>query len=260
MDFKQFSLSRDLLYLASLFLGAGLGCILNRFRRKASTRFRNNSVTAGLCLFSLAFSALVAACIISNWMVIRETSLYLPLCILAILLMLACRFPKAAGFPILIISGMLLVWMGYACLRFPAFDGAGEGHLVRDGNGLVLFRLLPPSTSDSEIVFSFQPADKAEIIEFHALNISISKEIPLIGGENRGIIAEIVCSTGPIYTDPRFNKAVFPFNYYQPGGHRIEEIDRLIFFSETQGKLFYSELLPGVSLTITVDETGFGFH
>jgi len=260
MDFKQFALSRDLLYLAALLLGAGLGCMLNRFRRKASTRFRNSSVTAGLCLFSLAFSALIAACIISNWMIVKEASLYLPMGILSILLVLACRFPKAAGFPILIVSGLLLVWIAYACLRFPLFNSAGEGYLVRNGDGLVLFRLISPPGSDSEQVFSFLPEDEGVVIEFHALNISISKEIPLIGGENRGIIAEITGGGEPIYTNSRFNKSVFPFNYSQSGEHRIGAIDRLIFFGETLGKLVFSELLPGISHTIKVDETGFSFQ
>ena len=281
MDYNNFASARDFLYLAALFLGAGLGCILNRFRRtdsaqghrpgKKIARFRNLTVTAGLYFFSGTLAALTAAIIFSNWIIFTETTLYLPLVILTIILALAFRFPKAVGFPLILVSGVFVVWVGYACLRFPAIDGTAWGRVVLDGNNFVHVRLLSPSElesaapgsadspmSDTSLFFQVKGADS--VLEIRAICISVPKYFPLMGGVNRGVISEIRNGNELIYSEPRFDKVIFPGLNFRPGSDRQEVSARFISFQEALGRLEAKDLLPGISRTIQFEGSSLTFR
>ena len=156
MDFEHYSAARDFFYLSVLLLGSGFGSILHYFRRKSTGRFRNKSITAGFLLFSGAAVALTVAVIFSKGLILKEFPLYLPACILASVLMLAFRFPRAFGFPAVLASGVFIVWLGYAYLRFPVIDDPDR------------FRQ-----------------------ESHSFCISFPPYVPLIGGVARGYRIEI---------------------------------------------------------------------
>lgn len=258
MNFEQFPAgnfapARDFMYLAALALGAALGCILNRFRKKATNRFRNLSVTAGFCFLSVFVVALTAAAIWSNWMVFLEIPLYFPLIIAALITALAFRFPRAAGFPVFLTSGLLLVWICLTCLRFSPVNNTGEGRLVRDENGIVHVRLIPQAGSQSEISFSYRPAGESVNIEFKALHILIAREFPLIGGDRRGIITEVLGNNEILFSDHRINMKIFP------GVNWNHVLGRFIFYEEVMGRLDTGELLPGVSRVILLEESGVTF-
>lgn len=155
MDFEHYAAARDFFYLSVLLAGAGIGCVLHRFRRKSTARFRNISITAGLLFFSGAVTALTAAVIFSRGMILKEISLYTPACVLALVLILAFRFPRALGFPLILASGVFVVWLGFNYLRFPVINDSGHpGPETRSGS------------------------------------ISFPPHIPLIGGVMRGYISE----------------------------------------------------------------------
>ena len=257
MEIEQFAPARDFFYLTALLFGAGLGCILNRFRRRSTARFRDLTVAAGFCFFSGSLAALTAAIIYSNWMIFYETSLYLPLGIVAMLLVLAFRFPRAAGFPLILVSGIFVVWMGYACLRFPVIDGTARGSVMRDGNGLVHVRLV---SSGADTLLSFQPSTESP--EFRALSFSFPKPFPLAGGVSRGLVAEIMNNNESLYTDPRLGKFFFPGQYPWPDAdnHYRDVWERFFSFHETLTKLDTKTLVPGKSLTVLFEGRALTFR
>jgi len=262
MDFEHFSLARDFSYLAALFLGAGFGCILNRFRIRASSRFRNLTITAGFFFFSGAVVALTAAVIFSNWLILKETALYIPLGILTAVLILAFRFPRVAGFPIFIISGVLAVVVSFSSSSFPAMDNSNRVLLTRDGNGVIYIRphiqrgnSVSAPEANSDIAVSFQASGEDTIMEFRARCLAFTRYFPLVGEVNRGVIAEILGNDRLIYTDPRPGWKIFSGLYPQPDtGDRLPEFLKLfISFWEIRENVAVREIQPGMGMTVLFD-------
>ena len=248
MDFEQYALARDFLYLGALFFGAGTGFILRRFR--------NAAVTAGLCLFSGTLAALCAASIISNWRIFAETALYLPLGILALVLAVAVRFPRATGFPLILISGAFVVWMGYACLRYPVIGDNGLGQVTRDGENYIHAR-LPSDMSGSSL--SFHNADEDAVMEFRAFIVSVSRYFPLAGGRSRGVITEISYNNRLLYAESRLGTKIIFSGYFSPGADTEFPV-HFIAFHEAAGMLETGKLFPGAGRTICFDGSGLAFR
>jgi len=258
MDFDHFAPARDYYYLTALLLGAGIGCFLNRFRRNATRRFRNWSITIGLIFFSGAFAALAAAIIYSTGRILLETSLYPYLGILAAVLILAFRFPKAAGFPIILISGVFIIWISYGYLRFPAVNDSGRLRITRESNGLI--HVIPVVNSagarNSGVnsgeyplpVFSFQAEGDNQVLEFRAFCFSFSRVLPLVGGVDRGDIAEIRCGYDVLYTDQRFGNKLFPGLYL--GADTMLAAWHFFSIQEIPAKLELRRLRSGEGLTV----------
>jgi len=247
MEIEQFAPARDFLYLAALLFGIGLGCIINRFRQGKTPRFRNLTVTVGICFFSGTIAALTAAIVYSNWMIFSETALYFPLVLFALLPALAMVFPREAGYPLILVSGVLVVWVGYACLRFPIVDDAARGWVTQGGSGLVQVRLVSPGT---DTFLSFQPS--AEVVEFRGFSFSLPGAFPIAGGVKRGLVAGIYNDNEPLFSDPRLGRLFFPGPYPFPGaGRNLREAwERFFSFQETTGKLETAMLFPGASFDI----------
>ena len=243
MEFEHLVPARDFLYLAALFFGAGLGCILKLFRLGKYSRLGNMIVTAGLCFFYGAVAALTAAIIYSNWMIFAESSLYLPLIFLTAFMVVAVLFPAAAGFPLIIFSGVFVVWMGYTCLRFPVIDDSSQGRVLRDGSGQVHVWLHSYGEADMESSFSYRPAGDDTVLEFLSFTFSPAKTMPLVGGLRRGIIAEIRNNSGRLYVNPRLDE-----------NFRIAETWRRSFsLLESLESLETGTILPGRGMTIFFD-------
>ena len=258
MEFEQFIHARDYYYLAALLLGAGIGCILNRFRKKSTSRSRNWAITAGLCFFSGTVAALTMAIIYSKGLILLETSLYPYLGILTAVLILAFRFPRAAGFPIILITGVFIVWISYGYLRFPPIDDSGRLRVTKEGNGLIHIIPVLNSTEKALPVFSFKPERNDQIMEFRAFSFAFSKVLPLVGAVNRGDIAEIRCEEELLYKDPRFSNGLFPKLY--PGSDNILANTRIFSSQEIPAKLELRKLKPGEGLTVFFDGTEISFR
>ena len=263
MEFEKFALARDCYYLAALLLGAGIGCILNRFRRKSTRSFRNWSITFALLLFSGALAALAGAIIYSTGQILLERSLYPYLGIPAALMILAFRFPKAAGFPLIVLSGIFIIWISFGYLRFPEIDESGRLRITRETNGLV--HIIPAQHSAYENtadikprgktipVLSFQSAGNNQVLEFMIFSFSFSKALPLVGGVNRGDIAWIRCGDDTLYADPRFSNKLFPGLYL--GADTLFASRRFFSIQENSAKLELRRLRSGEGLTVFFNET-----
>jgi len=268
MIFEQFARSRDFFYLAALFLGAGFGCILNRFRRETTARFRNLTVTIGLCFFSGTAGSLTAAIIFSNWMIFKETSLYLPMGILGVIIIMAFRFPRAVGFPIFIISGVIAVLIGFITLSFPAVENSGRIMVSKDRNNLYCIQRgieeeeasFPEPESDFSV--SFQTAGEDVVLEFRAQCSAFPGIFPLVGGINRGIIAEVLRDNELLYADSRSGWKVFSGSSSDSGiKEKILDMIKPFFDSwEIREKREVTELSPGTVLTVLFDGPSLAFR
>jgi hypothetical protein len=248
MDFERYVTARDLFYLAALFLGAGCGCFLNRYKTGAGTRLRNLSLTISLCLFSGTAAAFFISIIYSNWIILMETALYLPMGILASLMVLVLRFPRAAAFPIFLLSCVFVIFTGYI-IRIPVVDGSGRLRINRDGNNIVHISAAAPNESpqrtNDDISLAFQATEGAGL-EISSFCIVPSKAFPLFGGVRRGLITEI-----------RHNQTI----YTHPQSGFFRNFLKLIFSSlEASEKLEIRKLSPGTQLTVYFESTGLVFR
>lgn len=204
MEFNNPGTARDLFYLASLFFGAGLGSLLNRWRFHANQRFRSRSTTWGFLLLSAAVVCFALNLILSGGKFFPEFSYYLTGIILAVSALLALRFPRAAGFPLVLAAGFIIVWMAYSFGQFTRYDKDGTfvGYWESSATGQVSIHLI----TDKTITF-FLEAENPDF-ELSISTVEYVSFIPLAGGEKRGIITELQSSGNILYLDSRYEKGL----------------------------------------------------
>jgi hypothetical protein len=254
MKFEDYTAARDMFYLAALFAGAGIGCILNRFRIKSTLRFRNRTVTLALCLFSGMVAALAGALIYSKGLIVFEKPLYIPVLIAAVLLVLAVRFPRAAGFPLILISGCAVIWIGYSFLQFPliAAGGSFRVSIFNEGNGQYAARFASRrgvNPGQNLLIHESGEPPEDRFLEFNLVRVSYAAPFPLIGGENRGIITEIRGENEVFFTDPRFAGSLLRGWY--AGLQRLSGGSGGRFFEESRKKVPVTDILPGMILELS---------
>jgi hypothetical protein len=262
MEFKDYAAARDLFYLAVLFAGAGIGCVLNRFRLTGTLRFRNRTITLALCLFSGMVTALAAALIYSNGLIVFEKPLYIPAIIIAVLLVLAVRFPRAAGFPLILVSGCAVIWIGYSFLQFPSLD-TGEPFLVSfsgEGQGQYAAHFASGGGTDPKQSFVMYLAGEEQpgevFLEFCFVRISYAPSFPLIGGTNRGSITEIRSETEVFYADPRFSGKLLRGWYTLQKSLSSEPGNRRLLFEESRKKVPVVDILSGAVYELSFGGAG----
>jgi hypothetical protein len=204
MESEHFAVSRDFFFLAWVFTGAALGCILSRFKGGTSTRFRNRVIALAFCFLSGMVAALAAAFIFSGAAVFLEKFLYILGGTLALLLVLAFRFPRTAGFPLILAAGLIVVWLGVSFLRYPKLEAGIPGSLVasvtRRGNGRFLVRTAAGPRGELSTPFTVEVS--GGVLEFTLEHITCAPLFPLVGGETRGIITEIRDNGRVLYSVP----------------------------------------------------------
>ena len=251
MDFEHFAPARDFFYLAAMFLGAGTGCLLGRFRKNSTRRFRNWSITVALLFFSGMLAAIAISIIYSNGSIFMETSLYPYMGILVLVFVLALRFPRAGGFSFIIIVGIFIVWISCGYLCFPEIKKSDRLRVTRETNGL--FHVIPAQNSSGKAfsVLSFKAEGNNQILEFRAFNFAFSRILPIIGGINRGDIAEIRCGDELIYEAPRFSNKLSRSLYL--GADAMLAKRHFFSFHEMQAKLDLGKLRPGEGRAVSFD-------
>jgi hypothetical protein len=264
MEFEDYTAARDLFYLAALFAGAGIGCVLNRFRIKSTLRSRNRAVTLAFCLFSGMVAALAGSLIYSTGLIVFERPLYIPAAIAAALVILALRFPRAAAFPLILAAGCAVIWIGYSFLRFPLI-AAGEplrvsvspvSHDGTGGTGQYALRFASPrgAGSGQDILIRLEGRGRPEdrFLEFSLAHLSYPAFFPLIGGENRGIVTGVRGEDEVFYADPRFAGNLLR-GWYGGLGKILSGDPGGRFFEESREKVPVTDILPGMALELGFD-------
>ena len=213
MDFKNFNIGRDLLYLSFLFTGAALGCFISRLKRRASLRFKNRCLTLGIIFLSPAAAVFACMLIVTGGRFFTDPVYYITGSILALVVLLAFRFPRAAGFPAILITGLVLVWTACSFGRFPRFDGSeiNLGHAEINNSGGILLSIVSGKSP-----VEFEPENMQ--FEITITSFEFASFVPVIGGERRGKITEFRNELTIFYDDAGFGRF---FGSGQDGGFLV---------------------------------------
>jgi hypothetical protein len=152
------------------------------------------------CLLSGAVAAFALGLIVSGARV--SGALFLPAGVCALVFALACAFPRAAAYPLILAMGLLFVRIGQSFLRFPLAEKTPLA-LVSGGGDRLVLRLPRRSLrhirrkAGPDAVRAADEAVPLEIsgdplaLEFSARIISFDRLYPILGGENRGVISAL---------------------------------------------------------------------
>jgi hypothetical protein len=212
-----------------------------------------------LCLLSGAIAAFALGIIVSNARV--SGVLFLPACVCAMVFALACFFPRAAAYPLILAAGLLLVRIGQGFLRFPP---AGEVPLalVNSEGGRFVVRLprrsagnarrgpdtLPDEAGPLEI-----PGDSPDL-EFSARIISFDPLYPILGGESRGVISALSRNGEILYEEvPAKNPAII-----LPSLDRLMGIESRVFTGRMPASLAGSGFMVFFDAGKAAEESGGG--
>ncbi|GHV84541.1 hypothetical protein AGMMS50230_01490 [Spirochaetia bacterium] len=205
MDFDHFGPSRDLLYLSVFLFGCVLGSFLMMIRKTCTLRQRSRWISVILCLVSAALAALTGSVILSQGLIFTASPVYPFLPVFFVLGTAALRFPRAGGCTIIFAAGLFAVWLCISFFVYPRFaDGESVQLSIRSAeNGELLFRRLiaardAPKASEAWRQTVEAAAETWNIehngrgITFEAVAITAYPGYPIIGGERRGLITQVV--------------------------------------------------------------------
>jgi hypothetical protein len=248
MEFETFAFSRDFLYLFAVLVGAAVGCLLHYFRKNNARRPRNRALTLAFCLFAGAVIALALSIVRSNGAVFREIALYPAAFLILALFVLAFRFPRTAGFPLVLLLGSLTVWIGLSCLRFSRITDAGRSMavIINDGNGRFVVRMMTIDRQE-ETSFAFK-AEGEDFLDFTLEYISFTPAFPIAGGQTRGLVTAISCSGE---------------NFFEASG--LAGIDLAAKFPgisrlNSSGQISLSDIPPGAKFSLYFDGKTLSFE
>lgn len=175
-----------------------------------------------LCILSGAVAAIALSLIVSQRRILNVNLLFIPVGVCVFVFTLAVIFPKVIAFPLILVSGLVIIWAGYTFLRFP---------VVKESS--VPLALI--SHERERLIVKFPAGDRAQgnaerrspgpgreslvisgdlsSLEFSAVVISYDWLYPLIGGEKRGVVSMIRRGEDVLYIDPYMNDPLL-LSYY----------------------------------------------
>jgi hypothetical protein len=202
MEFKNLSLARDLLYLSAGLLGIAVRYGIVLLRQDASVR-RNRLITLMLCISSLSVIFFTVSVICSGGAILFSPALLVSAVLAIPLIALAFQFPRAVGFPLILLSGIGVVLLTMTFLRYPRIDPQGTplAFIHINENRPTLRFNYPVNPGKKSLALGSDTA--RESLEFFTVLIRLDERIPLAGGESRGLITEIrTPSKEDYYTHP----------------------------------------------------------
>jgi hypothetical protein len=134
----------------------------------------------------------------------------LPALVLVPVFAAAVYFPRAAGFPLVLLGGCAVVWIGLSFLRYPPVNSP-LGYLYRDRDNLFSVRIQSsvshqvPHGAPNEPARSFE-AENTGSLRIIVQTVSFAEWFPVIGGEKRGRIGEIRQHDRAFFTASGFSK------------------------------------------------------
>ncbi len=179
----------DLLYLAVLFLGISAGAAVKAFLLRRSRGGGARLVSAAAVAGSLAVAAFALALAGFGGLPLLADAGFRPvwLCVFC-LSSLSFVFPRAAGFPVLVLTGFAVVFYGYFFVRMPVPDGDVSAFFEISGNPDGGFRcaILEDAPYGGAVVSA------ADGYDIRYLSLSLDRRLPAVGGSLRGAVAGVV--------------------------------------------------------------------
>lgn len=190
MELSYFALSRDLLYFSSLLVGASAGAFIIIRRKTCTLRQRSRWITVILCLISSALASLAASVILTRGAVFSITSVYYFIILFLVLGAAGISFPRAGGCTIIFITGICAVWLSFSFFAYPRFDEPARLVIRSSGSEYVFHK--------NDSTWNFRNDGGTLTVE--AVSITAYSGFPLIGGERRGLITEVLQNNERLFT------------------------------------------------------------
>lgn len=191
MTFDAFSLARDLGYGSAFFLGISLGLLLYIPWAGDDVRRKSRLVSLFFILLSVVVALLAGALVYSKATLLWDREYYFPWVLIGVSGVAGCRFPRAAGFPLVVLLGATISWGAYTYLRSEVLSPRNNpvGTLRVNGQNQISIRFesfppeSPPIQDQLYTPLEFKnekgiPLCSVAIVAFHRL-------VPLIGGTSR---------------------------------------------------------------------------
>lgn len=269
MGFENFALARDLLYLTFALMGAALGCALHYFRKKPKAPFRNRMISFGLVLLSGALVSFTVAIVITNGAILRAFFLLIPAGILALVFVLACRFPKAAAFPLIVLAGVVTIWIGFSCFRFPHIDAGGSllARIYDNGSGDLVIRFNYPAGMDGvgekpnlELAIP-RTGQETVTLDVQAVCFYFDERFPLIGGDRRGFITAINHNEIPLFWRPFIEDRLYLFQLYAAPLTEQRKFPRFgIYYENRETNIMVDAAMPGMYQLLVFNGNNFSLR
>ncbi|MDR1618108.1 MAG: hypothetical protein LBS06_03555 [Treponema sp.] len=254
MEFESFVLSRDLLCLAGALTGATAGYVASLGRGDTTIRARNRLITIALVVFSAALAAFAGAIIVSKAAIFDEALLFAAPALCVPVFALAFRFPRAAGYPLILAGGLLAVWLGYSFLRYPLVknDGIPLAALQNDGARGCLLR-LPAGPADAALSIVLPLPETGSSVELRAVFVGVNRFYPLIGGEGRGFVSLVRRGGETLYAEPGFQGRAGAWYRYLDALQKKRDVG--ITFRESQNTAD-TDAIPQGTVRVFIDGEG----
>ena len=182
MNFENFGLARDLLYLTSLFIGLGIGAFLIIISKPGTLRRKSRLITFILFLAAFAVTSLAVAVIFTHGQVFSIISIYPFMVIFLVFGIIGIYIPRAGISIIIGLCGLYIILISFSFLVYPRIDDL-DPLLVRATEESFVFR-------QGAEMWDIQ--DTGGAIHFEAVCITAYPGYPLIGGEQRGILTQVL--------------------------------------------------------------------
>jgi hypothetical protein len=262
MDFRIFSMSRDLLCLSGALTGLAAGCLLSLFRKDLTIRSKNRRISVVLVFFSGAIIASAAAFALSYGAVFREPEFFIAAGICIPVFAFAARFPCVIAYPLILAGGLITVVLGYSFLRFPLADSNSVPPAVISGEREDSFSVrIGAGTEKDGDRTNFpvlQIPDGLSSLEFSGALISFGRYYPIIGGTRRGQISEIRQNDESLYRNTDMDRSL-PGFYSSPLDSNAETGNFGISFQVMKAKVPFETIPQGGNITVLFDKNGLLF-
>jgi hypothetical protein len=258
MEFESFALSRDLLCLAGALTGATVGYVAGLGRGDTTIRARNRLITIALVVFSAAVAVFAGAIVVSKAAIFDEALLFVVPAVCVPVFALAFRFPRAAGYPLILAGGLLTVWLGYSFLRYPPVKNGGIplAVLQNDGAGGCLLR-LPAGPADTALSTVLPLPKTGSSAELYAVLVGANRFYPLIGGEERSFVSLVRRGGETLYAEPGFRGLAGAWYRYLDALQQKRDVG--VTFREPQNTVDTDAIPQGMDIRVFIDGEGLVF-
>ena len=253
MDFNEFALSRDLLYISSAVTGLAIGLLFSLFRKDLSRESRNRRITLAIVSFSGTITGLAITFIVSFGAVFTDMVVLIIGGGCIVLCAVAVCFPRTVAFPLILLTGLAVSWLGFSCLRFPVFHSSPALIIsysdTSDTGDVYLIKFDMIAVTSRASAGDISISGKRSFFNCNVKTVEIIPQFPFIGGKNHGFISSITSDMGQEYNVNTLNSPLFKLFYtasvQQVTGITIKNFDKTIKLDDIpQGSTILISMLP----------------
>jgi hypothetical protein len=196
----DFYSARDFFYLSAILLGAAIGFFFSFYKKGLRYGQKENRVTAGFWLLPAAILAAFAAFILSGGDVLQERGILIMATCMMAAGGLAVLLPETFLFPVIVVSGVCVVFGAHIFLRYPQIYSRIPVTRIELGaaDTILIEPEYPKFMLANKNLFAGNEAriryknyyDKSHpfTLEYTAVIVTINRIVPLIGGQRRCIL------------------------------------------------------------------------